>query len=163
MRQLRFYPTPDEILAIEGAARQAQAAEMLRLATLAASKLKALTRDFTAALARPLDQIPAPAARSSSDDIGARATLASIIDELGASLPAEFRARYAEELAAAARVAPLIDFGFAAWDFSVRALARVFQGAAWGLRAGALSLDVTARVLRPMHQAGPAQNSWPNE
>lgn len=158
MRQLRFYPTPDEILAIEGAARQAQAAEMLRLATLAASKLKALTHQFTAALARALNQLPAPAPRSSSGDVGARATLASIIEELGASLPAEFRARYAEELAATARVAPLIDFGFATWDFSVRALARVFQVAARGLRAGAQSLDVTAQHLTPPHQAGPAQN-----
>jgi hypothetical protein len=158
MRQLRFYLTPDEILAIEGAARQAQAAEMLRLATLAASTLKALTHQFAAAFARALDPLPAPVARSSSGDVGARATLASIMEELGASLPAELRARYAEELSAAARVAPLIDFGLAAWNFSVRALARVFQGAAWGLRAGARSLDVTARRLTPMHQAASAQN-----
>lgn len=151
MKQLHYYPTHDEILAIERAARRARAAEMVRLATLAASKLKALTRQLAAALSRALDRPPALAARSGSSDVGACATLASIIEELGASLPADFRVRYAGELAAAARVAPAIDLGLAAWDFTVRALARVFQGAASGLRAGARSFDMAARRLTPMH------------
>lgn len=151
MKQLLYYPTFDEIIAIERAARRAQAAEMVRLATIAASKLKALTRSFAAALSRSLDRPPAPVTRSGSRDVGARATLSSIMEELGASLPAELRVRFGEELATAARVAPVIDFGLAAWDFSGRALARVFQGAARGLRAGAWSLDVAARRLTPVH------------
>jgi hypothetical protein len=67
---------------------------------------------------------------SGSRDVGARATLSSIMEDLGTSLPAELRVRYAEEWATARRIAPVIDFGLAAWDFSVRALARVFQVAA---------------------------------
>jgi hypothetical protein len=150
MKQLRPYPTPEEIIAFKRAARRAQAEEMIRLATLAASKLKTRTRQFAAALTRAIDQPRAPASGSSSRNPGARATLASIMEELAATLPAELKAHYTEELAAAARFAPMIDFGLAAWDFAVRALAQVFRGAALGLRVGAWSLDMAAQRFRRM-------------
>jgi len=151
MKQILSCPTYGEILTIERAARRAQAAEMVRLATLAAGKLKALTREFAAALSRAFEQSPAKATRSGSGKSGVPTTLVSIMEELGASLPDELRTRYAEELATAARVAPAIDLGFAAWDLTVRVLAWAFQGVARGLRAGAWCLDVAARRLMPLH------------
>jgi hypothetical protein len=149
MKQILYYPTYGEILTIERAARRAQAVEMVRLAALAASKLKALSRRLGTVLSRTLALPPVPTARGGPGRVGVRAKRASIIEELGASLPAELRVRYAGELAAAARVEPLIDLGLGAWDFTVRALARVFEGVARGLHAGARSLDVAARRLTP--------------
>jgi hypothetical protein len=151
MKHILYYPTYGEILTIERAARRAQAVEMIRLAALAASKLKALSRQFAVALSRAFDQPAAPATRSRHGNSGAPATLVSIMEELGASLPDELRTRYAEELATAARVAPAIDFGLAAWDFTVRVLAGAFQGIAQSLRAGAWCLDAVARRLMPLH------------
>jgi len=150
MIELRDYPAYDQILAIEHAARRAQAEEIRRLAILGASRLTALTRQFAAALARALDQTPVPATGGSSGK-SEPTTLASIMAELGASLPDELRTRYAEELATATRVAPAIDFGLAAWDFTVRAVAGLFQVFAYGLRAGAWGLDSVARRLMPLH------------
>ncbi|KPK55121.1 MAG: hypothetical protein AMJ63_00710 [Myxococcales bacterium SG8_38_1] len=151
MMKLRAYPTYDEILAIEHAARGARAMELARLAVHAASKLKALTRQVAAAILPALDQTPAPATVSSYNHTVAPGTLASVMEELGASLPSELRTRYAEELATAARVAPAIDFGCAALDFAVCVVAGVFQGVAQGLRAGAWCLDAAARRLMPLH------------
>lgn len=151
MRQLRDYPTYDEILAIEHAARRAQAAEVGRLAILAASELKARTLQIAAVLWRAFEQATAPATRSAYGGSDVPATFASIIEELGASLPGEVRARYAEDLATATRVAEAIDFGVAAWDFTAGVLAQVFQGMARSLRAGAWFLDTAARRLMLPH------------
>jgi hypothetical protein len=151
MKTRFYYPTYDEVLAIERAARGARAAEIGRWAALAVSKLKALTNHFTAVLSRALGQPTAPAAHREPVQAGKRTVSASTIDGIAAALPPDIRARYASELTAAARVEPWINFGLAAWDFTVRVLAHAFQGAARGLRGAAWSLDLVARRLRPVH------------
>lgn len=149
MMQLRDFPTHGEIRAFELAARRAQSEEIYRLATLAASRLKVLAGKFAATLSRAPDQ--PPATRRGPGHSSAPGTLLSIMEELAASLPDDLRTRYSEELMTAARVAPLIDLGFAMGEFTVRTLAGVFRGIAQGLRAGARCLDVAARRLVPLH------------
>lgn len=151
MMHQRYFPTHEEIRVLERAARRAQSEEIFRLAALAASRVKALAGGFAAALSRALEQPPAPTTGGGSGNSGAPATLLSILEELAASLPDEMRTRYAEELLTAARVAPVIDLGFAMWDFTVRTVAGIIHGIAQGLRAGAWCLDVAARRLMPLH------------
>jgi hypothetical protein len=151
MMKVRDFPTHEEIRALELAARRAQSDEIYRLAALAVSRLKALAGQLAATLSGTLDQPPAVATGRGSGHSGARATLLSIMEELAASLPDDLRSRYAEELMTAARVAPLIDFGFAMWDFTVRTLAGIIHGIAHGLRVGAWCLDVAARRLMPFN------------
>jgi len=151
MVQLRDFPTQEEIRAFELAARRAQSEEIYRLAALAAARLKALAGKFAAPSLRALDQPPAPATGRGPGHSSASGTLLSIMEELAASLPDDLRTRYSEELMTAARVAPLIDLGFAMWEFTVRALAGVIRGIAQGLRAGARCLDFAARRLMPLH------------
>jgi len=147
MLQLRDFPTYHEILAIEHAARRAQAAEVSRLIALAFGKLVALTRKMAGALSSAFDL---PVTGGSSGSSGSSTTLTSIMEELGASLPDEVRTRYAEELATAIRVAPVLDMGFATWESAVHVLAQTFRGIAQALRATARGLDVAARRLMPM-------------
>jgi len=148
---VRDFPTYEEIQAFERAARRAQAEEMYRLVALAAGKLKALAGKFLAALSGAPDKPAAVATGGGLRDSDARPALLSILEDLAASLPAELRTRYAEELLTAARVAPVIDLGFAMWDVTVRTVAGTIRGIAQGLRAGAWCLDVAARRLMPLH------------
>jgi len=147
MYQLRDFPTYDEILAIEHAARRAQAAEVSRLIALGFRKLFALTRKMAGVLS---DALALPATGGESGSSGSATTLTSIMKELGASLPEEVRNRYSEELATAIRVAPVLDMAFAAWESVVRVLAQAFRGIAQALRATARGLDVAARRLMPL-------------
>ncbi len=147
MLQLRDFPTYDEILAIEHAARRAQAVEVSRLVALAFGKLVALTRKMAGALSSAFDL---PVTGGSPGGSGSSTTLTSIMKELGASLPDEVRIRYSEELATAIRVAPVLDIAFAAWESVVRVLAQAFRGIAQALRATARGLDVAARRLMPL-------------
>jgi len=149
MIELRTYPRYDEILAMEQAARAARAAEMGRVAALAASKLKAITHRCAAALSRSLN--PTPGTGDGNRHAEAPATLASILEELAASLPEEMRMRHSQELLTAARVAPVIDLGIAAWEFLARFVAGMIHGTAQSLRAGAWCLDAAARRLLPVH------------
>lgn len=151
MMKLRAYPTYDEILAIEHAARRAQAEEIGRLAVLGASRLKALALQFAGVVSSALDQSPALATRRGSGNSQRRTALASVMEELCASLPPQVRVLYAEDLAVATRVAGAIDFCIAIWDFTVGILAGVFHGLAGGLRAGAWCFEVAARRLTPLH------------
>jgi hypothetical protein len=150
MMQQRCFPTYEEIRALEAAARRAQSEEIFRVAALAAGKLKALAGTFLAALSGAPDKPAAVATGGGLRDSDARPTLLSILEDLAASLPDELRARYAEELLTAARVAPVIDLGFATWDFTVRTVAGIIHGIAQGLRAGAWCLDVAARRIMPL-------------
>ena len=61
MTERRRFPTPDEVLAIEKAARRARAEEVYRLLSAAARKLKALVVHGAAALARKPRRTPSPA------------------------------------------------------------------------------------------------------
>ena len=149
MKQILCYPTYGEILAIERAARHAQAVEMVRLAALAASKLKAITHRCATALSRSLN--PASGTGDGNRHAEAPVTLASILEELAASLPEEMRKRHSQELLTAARVAPVIDLGIAAWEFLARIVAGMIHGTAQSLRAGAWCLDAAARRLLPLH------------
>jgi len=149
MIELRTYPRFDEILAMEQAARAARAAEMGRVAALAASKLKAITHRCATALSRSLN--PASGTGDGNRHAEAPVTLASILEELAASLPEEMRKRHSQELLTAARVAPVIDLGIAAWEFLARIVAGMIHGTAQSLRAGAWCLDAAARRLLPLH------------
>jgi hypothetical protein len=151
MMMVRDFPTYEEIQAFERAARRAQAEEMYRLATLAASRLKALAAKFVATFSEALDQTPAPTATGGPGDSNVPVTLLSILEELAASLPANLRARHEAELMTAMRVAPALDLGIAAWEFTVRVLAGAIRGIAQVLRAGAWGLDAAARRLMPLH------------
>ena len=150
MTDTRFYPDYSELLRIEQAARYDRAAEMGRLAALAVGKLKTLARRSAAALSRSLD--PATVARTGggAEHSGSSVTLASIMEELVASLPDELRTRYSQELLTAARVAPAIDLGIETWEFIVRIAAGTIHGIAQGLRGSAWCLDVAARRLMPL-------------
>jgi hypothetical protein len=151
MEQRRYYPTHFEILAIERAARRAQAEELRRLLMLAARRLRVLAVRGATALSQTLVQSPALVSPRGSDERQKRAVRKLIIEGLALSLPAHVRERYAADLAAAARIEPLIDAGLAAWDLTVRVLAQVFHGMARGLRAVARSLDLAAGRLTPTH------------
>ena len=144
MMQLRDFPTYGEMFAIEHAARRAQAAEVSRLIALGFRKLITLARKAAGILSGALHQ---PTTGGRSGNSVASPTLSSIMRELGESLPEDVRARYGEELATAIRVAPVLDLGFAAWEFTVRVLAQGFRSVAQGLRAGAWCLDAAARRL----------------
>ena len=150
MRQVRDFPTYAEIQALERAARRAQAEEMYRLATLSASRLKALAVRFAAGVSRAIDQPSALRTGAGSVGSHAPATLLSILENLSASLPDDLRERHAAELATAMRVAPAIDLAVALWDFTVRVVAGAIRTVAQGLRAGAWCLDLAARRLMPL-------------
>ena len=150
MTETRFYPDYGEMLQIERAARYHRAAEMGRLVVLAAGKLKALARRSAAALSRSLDPAPAPKTGGGGEHSSSSATLASIMEELVASLPDELRTRYSQELMTAARIAPAIDLGIETWEFIVRIAAGTIHGIAQGLRGSAWCLDVAARRLMPL-------------
>ena len=147
MTDARFYPDYGEMLRIEEAARHERAAEMGRLAALAAGKLKALMQPSIAALSRGYEPRP----RSITSGERKTETLGAILDDLYASLPEEFRARYSQELITAARVAPVIDLGIDAAELLVRVVAGTIHGIAQSLRAGAWCLDAAARRLMPLH------------
>ena len=151
MVQVRYFPTYEEIQALERAARRAQAEEIYRVATLAARRLKALTARFAAALSGALDQTPSLATTGGPGDSNAPATLLSILEDLADSLPENLRARHEAELMTAMRVAPAIDLGIATWEFTVRMIAAAIHGIAQVLRAGAWGLDAAARRLMPLH------------
>jgi len=144
MMEVRDFPTYGEMFAIEHAARRAQAAELSRLIGLGFRKLIALARKTANVLSNALEL---PATGGGSGSPGASTTLTSIMEELYESLPDDVRLRYAEELATAVRVAPVLDLGFAAWEFTARFLARFFRGIAQTLRASARGLDIAARRL----------------
>ena len=63
MTELRRFPTPEEVLAIEQAARRARAKEIRRLTSIAVRKLKVLIVHGAAALARKPRRTPSPARR----------------------------------------------------------------------------------------------------
>jgi len=151
MKQRRYYATHSEVLALEQAARRAQAVELWRLLTLAGRELKLLAVRGATGRSETPGEPSAPVHRRQLNEPRKHDMRRSIIEELADSLPVEMRARYAGDIAAAARVEPLIDFGLAAWDFTVRVLAHAFEGAARGLRAAARSLDFVARRLAPAH------------
>ncbi|HXV12352.1 MAG TPA: hypothetical protein VD839_16255 [Burkholderiales bacterium] len=150
MMMVRDFPTYEEIQAFERAARRAQAEEMYRLATLAAGSLKSLAAKFAAVLSGALHQTPSLATTGGPGDSNSPATLLSILEDLADSLPENLRARHEAELMTAMRVAPVIDLGIAAWEFTVRVLAGTIRGIAQVLRAGARGLDVAARRLMPL-------------
>lgn len=151
MKQRRHYATQSEILAIEQAARRAQAAELRRLLALGARKLNESVMRSAKTLSDVFAQPRAAASPRGFQGDRRGAALASVIEELALSLPPEVRERYADDLAAAARIEPLITGGLAAWNITMRALAHGFWGAARGLRAAACSLDFAARRLKPTH------------
>ena len=147
MMEVRDFPTYGEMFAIEHAARRAQAAELSRLIGLGFRKLVALARKTAGALSNMLDL---SATGGGSGNTEASTTLTSIMEGLYESLPEDVRKRYAEELATAVRVAPVLDMGFAAWEFGARVIAQLFRGIARTLRASARGFDIAARRLMPM-------------
>ena len=146
MTEFRVYPNYDEILRIEQAARRERAAEMGRVAVLAAGRLQSLARRCLGALSQQSGQQPRMAT-GGPDDAN---TLSSILEALYASLPAELRERHSQELLTAARIAPAIDFAMETVGIAVRIVGAAFHGIAQGLRAGAWCLDVAARRLMPL-------------
>lgn len=151
MKQSRHYPTQSEILAIEQAARRAQAAELRRLLALGARKFNESVMRSAKALSDLFAQPRAAAGSRGAEDDRRSAVPGTIIEELARSLPPEVRERYADDLAAAARIEPLITGALAVWNIMMRALAHGFQGVARSLRAAACSLDFAARRLTPTH------------
>jgi len=139
---LRF-PSPAEMLALERAARRAQAKAIARLFAAAGRQLKEM-----------IMKVPRtdPAPREGSRFPTKRKTMTtSFWKDALASLPPSVQRRYAASFEAAERYEALLDLGVEAWDSAKHALARICQAAARAMRATARILEGAAHRLLPMH------------
>jgi len=139
---LRF-PTPEEMLALERAARRARAEAIGRLFAAAARPLKEM-----------IMKVPRtdPAPREGSRFPTKRKTMTtSFWKDALASLPPSVQRRYAASFEAAEHFEALLDLGVEAWGFAKHALAKICQAAARTMRGTARILEGAAHRLLPMH------------
>jgi hypothetical protein len=143
------FPTPEELLAIERAARLARARGIARPMVAAGRQLKELMRRADAA-PRTESQFSTqfPTERKT---MTASSLTTSFWKDALASLPPIAQRRYATAFEAAERFETLLDTGIAAWGSARRALARTFQTTAHAMRRTARILDSAARRLFPVH------------
>jgi hypothetical protein len=140
--RLRF-PTPEEMLAIERAARLARAQAIAGLLAAAGRQLMIRRAD---ALPRDSSQFP-----TERKTMTTSTTTPSFWKDALASLPLSVQRRYAASFEAAERFENLLDTGIAAWGSARRALARICQTTAHAMRGTARILDSAARRLFPVH------------
>jgi hypothetical protein len=133
------YPTPEEMLALERAARRARAEAIASLFAAAGRHLKELIRRG------------ADAPRTSSQLPTERKTMTTLFWRNAlASLPPGAQRRYASTFEAAERFEILLDLSIEAWGFAKDALARICQVAAQAMRGTARILERAAHRLLPV-------------
>jgi len=145
------YPSPGEVLAIERAARRAQAEAIARLLAAAARHLKEMivggatvpVGEVRRTGAAPHDKSQFPAKR--------KTMTTSFWKDALASLPPAVQRRYAASFEAAERYEALLDLGVEAWDSGRRALGKICQATARAMRGTARILEDAAHRLLPMH------------
>jgi hypothetical protein len=133
------YPTPEEMLALDRAARRARAEAIASLFTAAGRQLKELIRRGADA---PRTSSQLPTERKTMTTLFWRNALASLA-------PSEQR-RYASTFEAAERFEILLDLSIEAWGFAKDALARICQVAAQAMRGTARILERAAHRLLPV-------------
>ena len=149
------FPTPEEMLAIERAAKRARAQAVARLWAAAWRQLKepivrgaaALAGDVRRADAAPRDPSQFPTRR--------KTMTTSFWKDALASLPPHVQRRYAANFEAAERFEALLDLGIAVWgsarDALEYSLAEICRAAAHAMRETARILDGAAHRLLPAH------------
>ena len=139
--RLESFPTPEELRAIEQAARRARAQGIGRLLAATGRQLKELVRSTNAA-PRYSSQLPSLPIR--------RKTMTTLFWQNAlASLPPQLQRRYAATFEAAERFDTLLDLGIEAWVFARHALAKICKTAAYAMRGTARILDRAAHQLLP--------------
>jgi len=134
------YPTPEEMLALDRAARRARAQAIGDLFAAAGRLLKELIRRG------------ADAPRTSSQLPTERKTMTTLFWRNAlASLPPGVQRRYASTFEAAERFEAMLDLGIEVWGFARDAIAKTYEAAAHAMRGTARTLDRAAH--RPEHRA----------
>jgi len=132
------YPTPEEMLALDRAARRARAEAIASLFAAAGRLLKELIRR------------DADAPRTSSQLPTERKTMTTLFWRNAlASLPPSVQRRYATTFEAAERFEALLDMAIEVWCFAKDALAGTGRVAARAMRGTARTLDHAAHGTLP--------------
>ena len=132
------YPTPEEMLALDRAARRARAEAIASLFAAAWRQLKELIRR------------DADAPRTSSQLPTERKTMTTLFWRNAlASLPPSVQRRYATTFEAAERFEALLDMAIEVWCFAKDALAGTGRVAARAMRGTARTLDHAAHGTLP--------------
>ena len=127
------YPTPEEMLALDRAARRARAEAIASLFAAAGRLLKELIRRA------------ADAPRTSSQLPTERKTMTTLFWRNAlASLPPSVQRRYATAFEAAERFEAVLDMGIEVWCFARDALAKTSRVAGRAMRGTARTLDHAA-------------------
>jgi hypothetical protein len=124
------YPTPEEMLALDRAARRARADAIASVFAAAGRQLKELIRPGAAA---PRTRAQFPTERKTMTPLFWRNALAS--------LPPSVQRRYATTFEAAERFEAMLDLGIEVWGFAKDAIAKTCEVAAHAMRGTARTLD----------------------
>jgi hypothetical protein len=124
------YPTPEEMLALDQAARRARAEAIASVFAAAGRQLKELIR---AGAAAPRARAQIPTERKTMSTLFWRNALAS--------LPPSVQRRYASTFEAAERFEAMLDLGIEVWCFAKDAFAKTCEAAAHAMRGTARTLD----------------------
>src|SRR6267143_312612 len=136
------YPTPEEMLALDRAARRARAQAIGDLFAGAGRLLKELIRRGADA---PRTSSQLPTERNTMTTLFWRNALAS--------LPPSVQRRYATTFEAAERFEALLDLAIEVWCFARDAVAKTSRVAAQAMRRTARNLDHAAHRTLPEHRA----------
>lgn len=147
------FPTPEELLAIERAARRARAQAIARLLAAAWRQLKELIVRGAAALAGEVRRANAAPRYHSQFPTRRKTMTTSFWKDALASLPPEVQRRYAANFEAAERFEALLDLGIEASGSARHALAKICKATAHAMRETARILEDAAHRLLPAHQA----------
>ena len=151
---LRF-PTPEEMQALESAARRARAKAIGRLFTVAGRQVMKLMKEMIVGDATVYSgevSRTGAAPRDRSQFPTKRKTMTkSFWKDALAALPLSVQRRYAASFEAAENFETLLDLGIEAWDSGKHATARTCQAAARAMRGMARFLEAAAHRLLPMH------------
>ncbi len=124
------YPTPEEMLALDRAARRARAEAIASLFAAAGRQLKELIRRGADA---PRSRSQLPTERKTMTTLFWRNALAS--------LPPSVQHRYATAFEGAERFEAMLDLGIEVWGFAKDAIAKTCEVAARAMRGTARTLD----------------------
>jgi len=127
------YPTPEEMLALDRAARRARAEAIASLFAAAGRLLKELIRRAADA---PRTSSQLPTERNTMTTLFWRNALAS--------LPPSVQRRYATAFESAERFEAVLDLAIEVWRFAKDALARTGRAAGRAMRGTARTLDHAA-------------------
>ena len=147
---LRF-PTPEEMEALERAARRARAEAMARLFVAAGRQVKEMIARGVTVPSREVGRTDAAPRHRSESPTKRKTMKKSFWKDALASLPPSVQRRYAASFEAAERFEALLDLGVEAWGSAKHALAKFCQAAARAMRGTARILEGAAHRLLPMH------------